>query len=270
MIAAAQGVIAVSIAASAVAAELHPKTLEAFDRYVRAAEARMDEEVRPDKTFIWSDGLEPARRRDAQARLRRGEVVMDSLRGPGKDVPDGMVHHWVGVVLVPGASAAEIVSLLQDYDRHAEIFKPNVVRSRTLSRDGPRFRLFLRFHMKKVLSVTLNTESEAEFFYPDATRAYSRIHSTRIAEVDHAGTPQEREKPIGNDTGFMWRLNTYWRVLERDGGAYVQCESISLSRDIPFGLGWIVGPFVTDVPRESLQFTLGRVLFTARKSLPAR
>jgi hypothetical protein len=68
----------------------------------------------------------------------------------------------------------------------------------------------------------------------------------------------------------MWRLNTYWRVFERDGGTYVQCESISLSRDIPFGLGWIVGPFVTDVPKESLQFTLGRVLFTARKSLPAR
>jgi hypothetical protein len=124
--------------------------------------------------------------------------------------------------------------------------------------------------MKKVLSVTLNTESDAEFFHPGPGRAYSRIHSTRIAEVADAGTPQEHEKPVGNDTGFMWRLNTYWRVLERDGGTYVQCESISLSRDIPFGLGWIIGPFVTDVPKESLQFTLGRVLFTARKSLPAR
>jgi hypothetical protein len=54
----------------------------------------------------------------------------------------------------------------------------------------------------------------------------------------------------------LWRLNTYWRLLERDGGTYLQCESISLSRGIPTGLGWLVGPFVTSIPRESLAFTL--------------
>ncbi|MBI2220007.1 MAG: hypothetical protein HYU53_02225 [Acidobacteria bacterium] len=268
---AAFGAFAIAAAGAPVfAAQLGPKTREAFERYVRLSEARMDEEVRSGTAFFWTDTLPPARRKDAEARLRRGEVLMDRLEMPGKDVPDGMIHHWVGLVFVPGASAAEIVSLLQDYDRHAEIFKPHVERSRTLWRDGRRFRLFLRFHMKKVLSVTLDTESEAEFFHPDSTRAYSRIRSTRVAEVAEAGTAQEHEKPIENDTGFMWRLNTYWRVGEGDGGAYVQCESISLSRDIPFGLGWIIGPFVTGVPRESLQFTLGRVLFTARKSLPAR
>ena len=41
------------------------------------------------------------------------------------------------------------------------------------------------------------------------------------------------------------------------GGTYVQCESVSLSRAIPTGLGWLVGPFVTSIPRESLEFTLG-------------
>ena len=47
-----------------------------------------------------------------------------------------------------------------------------------------------------------------------------------------------------------------WRFLARDGGVYVQCESTSLTRGIPVGLGWLVGPFVTSIPRESLSFTL--------------
>jgi hypothetical protein len=138
------------------------------------------------------------------------------------------------------------------------VYRPNVVRSRILSREGSSFRVYLRFFMKKVIAVTLNTEHDAQFASLGPDRAHSRIHSTRIAEVADAGTPKEHEKPPGRDTGFMWRLNTYWRFLERDGGTYIQCESITLSRDIPFGLGWVVGPFVTDIPRESLKFTMER------------
>jgi hypothetical protein len=256
------------------AAQLKPETAAAFDRYVRLSEAAMAEDIESNRRFIWTQGLDDSKRRAAEATLRRGEVVIErpETRDRGKriDVPDGMIHHWVGIVFVPGATAKDIVRLLQDYDSHARIFAPNVVRSRTLWQKDGRFGLFLRFHMKKVLSVTLNTESEATFYQPGPTRTYSQIRSTRIAEVEDAGTPREREKPVGNDSGFMWRLNTYWRVQEETGGTYVQCESITLSRDIPFGLGWIIGPFVTDVPRESLQFTLGKVLFAARKSLPAR
>jgi hypothetical protein len=260
-------------AAQVTGAELKPATAAAFDRYVTESEARMDQDIRGTR-FLWVDGLDAARRAEMEATLRRGEVVSEKLRtqvgGKDLDAPDGMVHHWVGLVFVPGATMREIVTLLQDYDQHARIFAPNVVRSSTLARDGNRFRLFLRFHMKKVLSVTLNTESEAEFFAVDATRTYSKIRSTRVAEVADAGTPREHEKPVGHDTGFMWRLNTYWRVWEREGGTYVQCESISLSRDIPFGLGWIIRPFITEVPKDSLTFTLSKLLFATRKSLPAR
>jgi len=87
-----------------------------------------------------------------------------------------------------------------------------------------------------------------------------------MAEVDHAGTPSEREKPAGRDGGYLWRLNSYWRLYERDGGTYLQCESVSLTRGIPTGLGWMVGPFVSSLPRESLEFTLE----TTRRALIAR
>jgi hypothetical protein len=101
------------------------------------------------------------------------------------------------------------------------------------------------------------------FSRPAADRARSRVYSTRIAQVEDPDTSEERELPVGNDGGYLWRLYTYWRFLERDGGTYIQCESISLTRDIPLGLGFIVGPFVTSIPRESLEFTLT----TTRKAL---
>ena len=125
------------------------------------------------------------------------------------------------------------------------------------------FRVYLRFYMKKVITVVVNSEHEVRFSWPAADRAQSRIHSLRIAEVEDPDTPGEREMPVGQDGGYLWRLNTYWRFLERDGGTYIQCEAISLTRAIPLGLGWLVGPFVTSIPRESLTFTLE----TTRKTL---
>ena len=155
------------------------------------------------------------------------------------------------------------VALLQDYDHHADIFRPAVTGSKLLSREGDTYRVWLRFYMKKVIAVTVNSEHQAHFTRAGSDRAYSRLVSTRIAEVDRAGSPQEAEKPVGHDSGFIWRLNSYWRFLERDGGTYVQCESITLSRRIPLGFRWLIGPFVTGIPRESLTFMLG----TTRKAL---
>jgi hypothetical protein len=252
------------------AAELKPGTTAAFERYVRATEARIDQEVRDEQRFLYIDVLaEPAGRTRA-ADLRAGRVFIERLRsnenGKPIEVPDGLIHHWLGVIFVPGGTAAAAVALLQDYDRHAEIYRPAIQRSRVLSHEGDTYRVFLRFFMKKVIGVTVNTEHDAAFTQLSPTRAYSRVVSTRVQEVENAGTSSERELPIGRDGGYLWRINSYWRFVERDGGVYVQCESVSLSRAIPFGLGWVVGPFVTSIPRESVAFTLE----TTRKTLQAQ
>ncbi len=249
------------------AADLQQKTVDAFDRYVRLSEARMDVEERGDTRFLYTDGLAPAEKAAAEHEARSTVPFMARMEtregGRRIEVPDGLVHHWVGVVFMPGVTVDQTVALMQAYDRHAEIFAPVIVRSKLLARDGDRFRFYLRFYVKKVIGVTSDTEHEAVFGRPAPTRAFSRLHSTRIAEVDDAGTPTERERPVGTGHGFLWRLNTYWRFAERDGGTWVQCESITLTRDIPTGLGWLIGRFVTEIPRESLTFTLA----TARKAL---
>jgi len=247
------------------AAELQPRTVAAFDRYVRATESRLTL-----GSFLWVDGLAQPRRADVLALVRRGELSIERLStlegGREIDVPGGLVHHWVGTAFVPGATPDQALMLLQNYDQHERIYSPAVARSRLMARDGDEFRIFLRFMLKKVITVVVNSEHVARFRRPGNDRAEGWIHSTRIAEVDDAGEPGEREKPVGNDGGYLWRLNTYWRLLARDGGVYVQCESVSLTRGIPIGFGWLVGPFVTSIPRESLTFTLQ----TTRAQLAAR
>ena len=250
------GVVALALHTTALAAaDLQPRTITAFDRYVRATEAQMV----PDP-FLRIDGFPDVERRAKLAELRRGELYIERLAtqeaGKPIDVPDGLIHHWLGTVFVPGANLSQALRLMQDYDRHAEIFRPAIARSKLVSRDGDTFRVDLRFYMKKVITVVVNTENEARFTQLHPDRAQSRIYSLRIAEVEEPGTLQERERPVGHDSGYLWRLYTYWRFQERDGGTYVQCEAISLTRSIPFALGWLIGPFVTSIPRDSLAFTL--------------
>ncbi len=243
---------------TAAGAELQPRTIAAFDRYVQAAEAQMRS-----ASFLWMDGLAEAERREKRAELEKGLVAMDRLEvkdgGKDFDIPGGLVHHWIGAAFVRGATVDKAVALMQDYNHHAEIFKPAITRSKITGREGDFFHVALRFQMTKVITVVVNTDNEARFTRLGADRVQSRITSQRIAEVENHDTPREREKPVGVDGGYLWRLYTYWHFLERDGGTYVQCEAISLTRSIPVGFRWLIGPFVTSIPRESLVFTLDTV-----------
>jgi hypothetical protein len=249
--------------AALAAAGLSPATSAAFDRYARLTEQRINAEVARASDFLWIDTLPQNRRAEVVRGLQQSGVIIEKLqtRDGAKDiaVPDGLIHHWVGTVFVPRVTVKDAVALMQDYDRHAKYFAPAVARSRLLERDGNRFRVALRFYVKKVIAVTMDTENEAEFFQPATDRAHSRIRSTRILEIADAGTPQEAPKKPGEENGFMWNLNTYWRFLERDGGTYIQCESLTLTRDVPFALAWIIRPIVTQMPKESLTFTMGKV-----------
>jgi hypothetical protein len=169
------------------------------------------------------------------------------------------VHHWVGTVRIPNVTLEETLALVQDYERYAEVYTPNVRRSALLARDGDRFRSSLQLYMKKVVSVVLNTEYDVEFQRLDGRRAWVPSYATRIVELENPDTPDEREKPVGNDRGFLWRLNTYCSFEQRQADTVMQCESVSLSRGIPFMLGALIKPFVTGIPRETLTFTLESV-----------
>ncbi len=255
----------------AAAAELKARTIAAYDRYVKHTEARIAAHLQPDQPFLWLDRVPQATRNVMLADLAKGNVLIEARRmreANGKElaIPDGMVHHWIGLVHIPGATLPQVLALMQDYNSHATVYKPEVVRARELERNGDFFRIFYRFYKHKVISVTVDTDQEVFYESLGDKRATCRSYTTRIAEVENPGEKDEKLKPVGKDGGYMWRLHTWWRLEERDGGVYVECEATSLTRDIPFGFGWLVGPFVKSIPRESLQFTLG----TTRTFLLAR
>lgn len=256
----ALGVVA-SLPPLVLAAELKPATLEAFSRYVEATEKRIQREMARPDAFLYIEGLPEGQRAKISKQLHDGQIYMEPLStgensGQSIDVPDGLIHHWIGDVFVPGATVGQAIALAEDYDHHQGTY-PEVVRSRLLKHEGNDFHIFYRLRKHKVITATLDTEHDVHYFQDDAKRWHSVSISTRIAQVDDAGKPNEREKPDGHDDGFLWRIDSWWRFEERDGGVYVECESVSLTRDIPKGLGWLIEPFITSIPKESLQNTLG-------------
>ena len=230
-------------------ATLKPETIEAFNEYVEVVEELIAMRVNGEKTFLWLDG-------DHRRRLlvAQGDVLVEDL-SQDIGVPGGMVHDWLGAMFVPEASLKEVLDVLQAYDRHSEIY-PEVVESKLLERQGDAYKGRLRLRKKKVLTAVLETEHEAKFFRVSEKRWHSRSYSTRIAEVKDDGKPNERELPVGQDSGFLWRLNAYWRLEQDDDGVFAECQTISLSRRVPRGMGWLIKPFIKNMPEESLEATL--------------
>lgn len=235
------------------AAELKKETIDDFNRYVEAAEERINH--RHDvEHFLWSDEL-PQPQRDS---LRHGEIVMEGAHNNGTiEIKNGLIHDWWGAVFIPAATLDKTMTVVQDYPRHSIIYKPEIAAARIMARRGDDFEVYMRIVKSKLfVSAVLNSEHEIHFVQLDPTRIYSRSYSTRISEVSDPGKSTEHELPLGKDRGLLWRMNGYWFFEERDGGVYVESEGISLSRDIPFGMGNVLGPILHSVPEESLRNSL--------------
>jgi hypothetical protein len=248
----------------AFAAELKQKTSEAFNHYVAMTEARMAGELKPGGAFLYPDRptTPSGEMRDAYQRLQQGEILVErqetKLDGKEVEVPDGMVHHWVAIAFIPGATLDQTLAVVKDYDRRAELYKPEVIAARLITRQGEDYKLFMRLYERRFTTVIFNTEYSIHWGRVDSRKFYSHSVSTRVAEVKDPNHPDGAEVPVGHGNGYLWRLNTYWRFEEKDGGVYVQCEALSLTRDIPFGLAWLLKPLVTKIPRQSLERALGR------------
>jgi hypothetical protein len=231
------------------AAKLQMQTVRAWDEYIELTEKRIAEELDTPAAFIRSD----------VSRLKNGAVFIQKLstkKANSRDigVPDGLIHHWFGSIFIPNVSVPSLITWVQNYDRHSQYFN-EVDHSKLVSREGDAFKVFLRLVRKKVVTVHYNTDHTVVYRTHTPDRVSSRSFTTRIAEIENPGESSEKEKPLGDDSGFFWRLNSYWRFQAQDGGVIVECESVSLSRSIPFGLGWLIKGFVESVPRESLEST---------------
>ena len=243
-------------------AEPTPAAVAAYNSYVGVVETRLARQHRSQNGFLVAGPFTPQN----EPRLRRGELIVEQLTPlTGVDLPGAMLHHWRGTAFVAGAKAADFERLLRDFDAYPRHFSPQVVEAKVLSEQGDHLQASMRVRQRHVIAVVMDTAYDIAFGQLDAQHGYSIARSTRIAEIEGAGTSAERVLNPKQEHGFLWRQNTYWSYEERDGGLTMQIESVSLTRSIPIGLGWAVGPFVESVPRESLEFTLRSVCNALRR-----
>jgi hypothetical protein len=240
------------MAETATTVQLMPETVEAFEGYIRDAEAGMEKTLGGSGPFLWCDATSAR-----VQQVRGGQVIAQFWTGhePVK-VPHGLIHDWIGAAFIPGATVKDVLELLQDYDDHKNIYQPEVIASRLVSHHDSDFQIYLRLLKKKIMTVVLDTDHDVHYRSLDRTHWTCCSYTTRIAEVKDAGSPRERVLPPDTGYGFLWRLYSYWRFQERDSGAHVECRAISLTRDVPFGMGWIIEPIIQKLPRESLINTL--------------
>jgi hypothetical protein len=232
-----------------------------FNAYIGTLEARLEVQHQQGTGFVVLAGSTGQN----EARLRSGELVIENLTPTRNDLPGAMLYHWRGTAFLPGATAADFEQLMRDFPAYPRIYSPQVASAKVLSQNSDRYKAVMRVIQKHVITVVMDTSYDVEFHRLGAHRGWSFSRSTHIDEVDNAGEKNERLLSPADQHGFLWRLNTYWTYEERDGGLYMQIESVSLTRSIPTGLGWVIAPFVESVPRESLEFTLRKTCNALRR-----
>jgi len=198
--------------------ELKPETLLAYAKHIGEAEAVAEEALRGEQQFLWSDGC-PQR----IAQLRKGATIAELCSGQRPiQVPDGLIHDWIGATCVPETTMERTLALVQDYDNHKNIYQPEVIGSRLISRKGDDFQIYLRLRKKRIITVILDTDHDVHYFSLDDTRWCCHTRTTRISEVEDAGKRTERARPPDTGYGFLWRLNSYWRFAERDNAVFIE------------------------------------------------
>jgi hypothetical protein len=249
---------------------LPDKTLAGWNQYVAVTRQRIDRELKASPRFLALDfAASPSSDRAAVVAGGMPVAEMHSVRANGGaiDVPGAWIHHWRGAVLIPNVTLSQVFSRLQAAVPGSG--QGDVLASAILSRNGPSMHVFIKVQ-RQVRVVVLftfvyNTEHDVTFTPHDDRHGSSTSVATKIAELDSPGTPAEREYAPGDDNGFLWRWNSYWRYEQVAAGVIAECESITLSRTPPFGTGLIAGR----VARSEASASMTRALVNLRSHFAA-
>jgi len=242
------------------AADLAPETVKAWDGYVAARERQIESELESTRGFLAMDFQDAQNAAQERRAVLGGEVSVRSMApGAGADtavpVPGGEIHHLRGAVFIPDVPY-EFVTYRAAHPEDGDDLQEDVLESRVLGQSPGRYRLFLKLKRTQVVTVIYNTEHEVRVRQVDEDRLAVSSASVKIAEVERLGDGREREKPVGRDRGFLWRMNAYWRYQRVKGGVLAECESITLSRPVPGLLEKLARPVIENIAAESMRRTM--------------
>lgn len=229
-----------------VAAGLKPETLYAWDQYIQALDMDRENRITGNGPFLLMDESP-----DLQRRLQRNEVVV-TKHDPRK-VPQGMIHDWVGAMFIPNISLDQAMSVLTNYQRYGEVYNQLLKDCSVLERNGDSVELSA-IAVQKAMSVTaaVETDNRIHIVRLDPKRAYITSNATRIQEIADYGQSSEHPFPDDRRPGYVWRAVVNERLEARDGGVYLELETVALSRGIPVEFRWLVKPLTDELPRRMM------------------
>ncbi len=231
--------------------KLAPQTLAEFERYAANVEAQLQERWSGQKHFLLVEDNP-----QSTQRLLAGDVFIKQMNdGHPVSITDGLIHDWTGAVYIPNARIEQVIQVLEDFDKHKKIY-PSVSQSRTIARKGDEVTGYWRLQQKGFVPVILDVEEEVRYSAVAPGKWKGVACARNITEVDTGLFTRGRKFPLGEGHGYLWRLYGYWSLESFKGGVLAECRTLSLSRDIPQGLAWAVGPYVQKQPEESLTSTL--------------
>lgn len=230
-------------------ATLQAKTAKAFDEYIEKVEEELTARRNNNLPYLMVSES-PGN----MISLSQNLVVIRNLNEDDQ-TPKGIIHDWLGAVFLEGISLDETLEILVDYDSHPEIFE-EILQARLISKTGNQLKSQIRFKKEGLLTVVTDSVNEAQVFRISKNKAQVFCRSVRINEIENPGTEREKVLPAGNDRGLLWRLNSYMTLEESENGVTIECRSVNLTRDLPFGIGIILGPFIKNLPPESIESML--------------
>jgi hypothetical protein len=233
------------------AADLQPRSAQAYDKYAGG---------------MTGDFFSRATRNSTTARRCDGVITARAANGDGiLNVPDGLIHHWLGLAFVQGATLKSVVQVARDYSSYPRTFK-SVVSSKVLSQQGDAYRVLIRLKEDAGLTAVLDVRSAVEYRTQRDGSITAISRSEEIREVENAGKSNEKLLPVGHDSGYLWRAQTLTHFIPEEGGVFVVMETMGLSRQFPPLTGWIIEPIARRIGRKSVEGSLNEFLVAIRRS----
>jgi hypothetical protein len=190
--------------------------------------------------------------------MGRGETPVAPVVSHGtQKVPNGLIHHWIAGIFIPGATIDSLSVIMQNYGGYKDFYKPVVVDSKVVGCTSGDQKFWMLWQ-NKVLFITAAIEGQyrAHHVRVGSRRGYDIADSLQLQEIENYGRAGQRLLPPGTGKGYIWRLHSIARYEERDGGVDLELEAIALTRDIPVSVRWLVNPIVNHLSINSLVTTL--------------
>ncbi|PYU25947.1 MAG: hypothetical protein DMG32_10930, partial [Acidobacteria bacterium] len=167
----------------------------------------------------------------------------------------------------PGGTIRDLSAVVGDYGRYSEIYRPTLIKADLIDSSDDEQKVSIVW-VQRVLFVTaaFYTELDSKYVALNSRQGYMTFSTNRVQQIEHHGEKDEHRLAPDEGSGYLWRLVSFARFEERDGGLYLELEVIGLSKDLPGSLRWLFKPVIDHVPRQALAMKLDQT----RQALKSR